>query len=187
MDEKQVIRLCRNGRKEYFESLISRYETPLYRYCFHLCGNSEDATDLFQDTWLRAFEKLGSYDSTYAFKSWLFAITTNAFKDRYRKKVRRSKFMISFSDEAKKEAAIGKVHTDSPSAQELLENAEIRQLLKQEVSRLKWNHRMVIVLHYFEDTPLSEIGEILKIPLGTVKSRLNQARKNLRERMDTVR
>lgn len=183
MDEKQIIRLCRNGHTGYYENLINQYEESLYRYCFHLCCNRDDASDLFQDTWVKAISKITTYDETRSFKNWLFAIATNHFRDKYRKKIRRADKTMVFKDTTAKDAALGSLESKENPADEELIAMEAREALKTEVNLLKPHYRMVIILHYYEELPLKEVGRVLGVPEGTVKSRLNQARKILKERM----
>ena len=183
MDEKQIVRLCQNGRHEYYETLIVRYETPLYRYCFHLCGNPEDSKDLFQETWLKAISKLGTYDENYSFKNWLMAIASNSFRDRYRKKVRRAAITKNYYTTEAKVREFENIASNEVPADNALVKQEEKAALKAEVSRLKWHYKVVIILHYYEEQSLKDISSILKIPVGTVKSRLGQARKILKERI----
>ncbi len=184
MDEKQIIRLCQNNRHEYYEALVIKYEKPLYRYCFHLCRNPQDAKDLFQETWLKAMGRIKLYKEAYSFKNWLFSIATNIFRDKYRRKIRRAKLVKEFSNLEKKEWELGNVPSNDIPADAGMETKEVREQIKNEVNRLKWPYKSVIVLHYFEERTLKDIGLILGIPEGTVKSRLSKARSILGERME---
>ena len=183
MDEKQFIRLCKNGRHEYYETLITNYEKPLYRYCFHLCSNQYDAADLFQETWFKAISKLKLYNEAYSFKNWLYTIASNEFKDRYRKKTRRYAFEKRFGNQDNMKREIENTKAYDVPADVLMEREETNLQLKREVNGLKWHYKAVVVLHYFEGRSIRDVSEVLKIPEGTVKSRLAKARAILKERM----
>jgi len=183
MDEKQIVRFIKNGRQEFCESLIKLYEQPLYRYCFHLCSNPHDAADLFQETWFKAISKLKSYNEAYSFKNWLFTIASNDFRDRYRKKVRRYALEKRFSNTETMQKEIETAKSSDVPADVLMEREETNLQLKREVNGLKWHYKAVVVLHYFEGRSIRDVSEVLKIPEGTVKSRLAKARVILRERM----
>lgn len=184
MDERKIIRLLKNGRREYCEPLIEKYEQQLYRYCFHLSRNAQDAMDLFQDTWLKAISKIETYNENYSFKNWLLAIASNAFKDSYRKKMRKNRIFKDFSNQDVMDREMATVPSVQRAADEFLVESEIQAKLKREVNRLKWPYKTVIVLHYFEEIPVKDIGIILEIPVGTVKSRLSTARGILKGRME---
>ena len=186
MDEKQIIRLCQNGLCEYCEPLVEKYEEALYRYCFHLCQNSQNAKDLFQETWLKAINRITTYDESYSFKNWLMAIASNGFKDHYRKKVRSNLIFKEFYDSEFKARKMASVASSELPADEIIMGIELRRQLKMEVSRLKWPFQSVVVLHYYEERSVKDISMILGIPEGTVKSRLSHSRKILREGMDHI-
>lgn len=187
MDEKQIIRLCQNGMCEYYEPLVVKYEEALYRYCFHLCQNSQNAKDLFQETWLKVISRITTYDESYSFKNWLMAIASNGFKDNYRKKARRNSIFREFNDAEFKTRKMVSVPSSELPADELMMAIEIRKQLKTEVSRLKWSCQSVVILHYYEERSVKDIGMILGIPEGTVKSRLSHARQILKGRMKQIK
>ena len=184
VDDKLLVRQCKNGRKEYFEPLVSKYEQPLYRYCFHLCGNKDGAMDLFQETWLKVVSRIQKYDTDYPFKTWLFSIATNEYRDRYRKTARRRPYNRTFASEEEKKMVMDGLMSSENEPDAELARKEMLSLVKSEVAGLRWNHRSVVILHYFEGTPIEEVSAVLNIPLGTVKSRLYNARKILKSRME---
>jgi len=186
VDEKLVIKQCLNGRNEYFEPLVSKYEQPLYRYCLHLCNDRNDAMDLFQETWLKAVSKIHRYDDNHLFKTWLFSIATNEYRDRYRRAMRRRPYNLFFSNADDKSLVMNRMESTEKQPDATLEEKEFQSLVKAEVGRLKWDYRTVVVLHYFEEMGLREISTVLNIPVGTVKSRLYYARGLLKTRMEMI-
>lgn len=186
MDERQIVRLCLNGHMDCCEALIVKYEKSLYRYCFYLTGTTQEAKDLFQETWLKAIGKLKTYNVDYSFKTWLWSIASNEFKDRHRRKTRWSGKIKSHRDAASMDLEFKNIPSQETSADKVLIDIETKNRLKTEVNQLKIHYKTVVILYYYEEQSLKEISSILKIPEGTVKSRLNQARKILKTRMEEM-
>ena len=187
VDEKQIILLCQNGNKEYYDILIRKYEKPLYKYCYYLAGNPQEANDLFQETWLKVIDRIESYNMEYTFKTWLLSIASNAYKDHYRKKMQWSKKIRSFFTNESMTLEFEKIVSEDPLIEDNLINQESLHALRVAVHRLKWHYRAVIILYYFEEQSIQDIGNILNIPNGTVKSRLNQGKKLLRNLVEVER
>ena len=156
-----------------FEQYTAEYSPELTRFCIKLCVNVEDAEDLFQDTWTRAFEKFEQYRPEYNFKNWLFAICANIFKNSKKEKYNSTKAIFN-SDEEKE-----RVMRSIPGAQKDIDEYLDLQAA---ILSLPKKHRVVLVLYYFKEFSQREIAGILDIPEGTVKSRLNTAKKLLRRR-----
>lgn len=157
-----------------FERYAADYSPELTRFCVKLCGNVHDAEDLFQDTWARAFERLEQYDPEQSFKSWLFAICANIFKNS--KKLKYNSTKAIFATEEEKERFIRSIPAAEQDIDAYLDlHAAIHELPKK--------HRLVLVLYYFREFSQSEIASMLDVPEGTVKSRLNTAKKLLKRRL----
>lgn len=139
-----------------------------------LCGNVHDAEDLFQDTWARAVDKFDRYDPALSFKSWLFAICANIFKNSAKRKYNTSRAI--FASEEEKERFIRSIPDRQTDIDAYLD-------LHAAMLSLPKKHRLVLVLYYFREFSQSEIALMLDIPEGTVKSRLNTAKKLLKRRL----
>ena len=187
MDEKKIIHLCQNGNKEYYDILIRKYKTPLYKYCYYLAGGTQEASDLFQETWLKVIDRIDGYNMEYAFKSWLLSIASNTYKDHYRKKMRWSKKIRSFFTNESMALEFDTAISEDTLIEDGFINRETINALTAAVRQLKWHYRTVIILYYFEEQSIRDIGRILDIPDGTVKSRLNQGKKLLRNLMEVER
>ena len=157
-----------------FERYVAEYSRELTRFCIKLCGDVHDAEDLFQDTWARALDKFDQYDQSSSFKSWLFTICANLFRNSKKLKYNSSKAVFSTKEEKEKFLnSIPDQETDVDAYLDL--HAAILSLPKK--------HRLVLVLYYFREFSYSEIARMLDIPEGTVKSRLNTAKKLLKRRL----
>lgn len=157
-----------------FERYVAEYSPDLTRFCMKLCGDIHDADDLFQDTWTRALDKFEQYQPQQSFKSWLFAICANTFKNAKKQKYNSAKAI--FATEEEKERFILSIPCEEKDIDAFLDlHAALHTLPKK--------HRVVIVLYYFREFKEQEIARMLEIPEGTVKSRLNTAKKLLKRRL----
>ena len=157
-----------------FERYTADYSPELTRFCMKLCGNVHDAEDLFQDTWTRAFDRFEQYDPAYSFKSWLFAICANIFRNSKKQKYNSARAEFATGEE--KERFIRSI----PDAQQ---DIDAYLDLRAAILSLPKKHRVILVLYYFREFSQREIASMLDIPEGTVKSRLNTAKKLLKRRL----
>ncbi len=153
------------------DGYIEQYGKRLYGLCLTLCRNSFDADDLYQETWLKAYKKFEQYDKSRPFEGWLTGICVNTYRDILRKR-RRSNIYDNFSTEEEKEAVLEKTATAEPEDMEHIRAA---------VDELPEKLRVTVILYYFYQLNMSQVSASLKIPVGTVKSRLNKARNMLKE------
>lgn len=158
-----------------FDEYVSLYSRELTRLCVKLCGNPHDAEDLFQDTWTRALDKFGQYNREKSFKTWLFTICVSIYKNSGKSKYNRAG--VNFATTEEKESFINSVPDEEKDIDAYI-------ALHTALSELPKRHRAVIILFYFKDLSQKEIAQILDIPEGTVKSRLNTAKKLLKRRLD---
>ena len=167
-----------------FEAIIDEHKDAVYHFCCHLTRNKVDADDLFQDTWLKAFEKLHKYDDTYAMKNWLYTIAVNTYKDRYRKSSLALKRFIQFSSSKDQDQHIANVQTNTGIPLTHLIEKEKHDSVKEAVKELPDKFRLPIILYYFKEVDQQTIAKILGVPLGTVKSRLNTGKTKLKQRLE---
>jgi len=153
---------CQSGSVKALEILVSRWQKRLWRYAYNLTGDSEAAWDITQDSWLGIIKGLRKLHDPANFKAWAYRITTNKAIDW----IRKSKAVKQISiEEIEEQQTSQKKDT---GVKELLEKLDIRK-------------QVVLSLYYFEQLSVPEISVALKIPKGTVKSRLYKARKELKE------
>lgn len=179
-DEKEIIARCKQGDTECFGKLYQRYRRRAYIIALGMMGKQEDALDAMQDAFIKAFKNLKRFEIQKAFSSWFYSILINLCRDRLRQRKRRQKD-ISMEDANLHNRLI--VDNTAYSPELLAERKELYVHLWQAIGQLQIKHRQIIILRDFEDLPYKKIAEILNIPLGTVMSRLYQARKNLKDIM----
>lgn len=153
-----------------FDEYIQLHGKRLYGLCLTLCANVHDADDLYQDTWLKVLAKFESYDQAYEFEPWLTQICVNTYRNSLRR-LSHSPF-ISFKNNEAKDAAFAAIA--APERKDYID-------LYRAIDQLPEKLRITIILFYFRNMDITSTAQVLKIPEGTVKSRLNKARKRLKE------
>lgn len=171
-EETRYIARILNGETECFSIFLDRYGRPLYSLIVQIVGCSEDAEELVQDVFLKAFRHLSSYKGECLFSTWLYRIAYNAAVSATRKK-KQELFYIE-------ENAINNVPDDK--ADHVLcptDDEERIARLMQAVDRLAVDEKALITLFYFEEKSVDEVGEILKLSPGNVKVKLHRTRKKI--------
>ncbi|AGA29991.1 sigma-70 family RNA polymerase sigma factor [Singulisphaera acidiphila] len=181
-DDKSLIDACRAGNTEAFGVLVTRYQDRLYPTIFRLTGCADEARDLLQDAFLRAFEKLDRFHGESLFYTWIYRIAVNlALSGRRR---RRPVLRLNRdSGSASIEPAYDVAESD-PSAP--LQRAERDRMIQDALNALAADHRAVVVMKEFDGLQYEEIAAMLEIPIGTVRSRLHRARCELRDRLRSL-
>ena len=176
--EQQLLQSFSEGDEAAIEILVARYEDRLYNLCFKLTAQRHEADDLYQQTWLKVLQK----EKTYAHKSfqnWLYTICLNTYRDTYRKNIRRSQLITDDVDDMTKENAAA-----SGSAEKEAMYSITQTMLMAKINLLPDKFRLPILLHYFDGLDYNESARVLGLPVGTLKSRLNAAKKKLRLEME---
>lgn len=153
------------------DAYIRQYGRRLFGLCLHLCAHRQDAEDLYQECWLKVMTHLDRYDPQREFEPWLTTICVNLYRSRLRR-LARSPIFDGFSTEEEKTRTFQNV-----PAPEQEDHREVHEA----VDRLPEKLRLAVILYYFEDMDVESTAKVLKVPAGTVKSRLNRARKLLKE------
>jgi len=156
-----------------FEVIVDMYQKPIFSAAYRICGSVEDAADITQGVFLKALQRLDSYDPAYMLFSWLYRISVNESLNFVRKESRT----VPLDAERAAEADSG----DDPAL--YTEENERRDLLQKALLRLKPEHRAVLVLKHLEELSYEEIADVLGIPEKLVKSRLFSARQYLRKEL----
>ena len=162
------------------ENIISEYGKQIYSFCVYITGDRDAADDLYQQTFLVAIEK-GEIEADRNPKSYLITIAMNLWNNQKRKFLwRRKKADVVYFEDGAEE----NVEDSSPSVEEDYERREEIQRIRQTVQTLPDKLREVVLMHFMEELSVEEIAVILKIPAGTVKSRIHKAKKVLKERLN---
>ena len=175
-DERELIERWKNGDKKAFGALVRRYMTDAYLIALGFARNSEDARDLSQDAFIKAYQARDQFDSTRPFYPWFYRILRNRCLNFIQRESRKSEPLYYDNKPDRERFASG---TLTPL--EHLERDERSRLLHAAIEKLSFEHREVIVLKNFKGYSYDSIAEALGIPIGTVMSRLYYARKMLRK------
>ncbi len=183
LDDVKTIYEIRKGRTYHIAILVDRYKDRLYSLCYHLENNRSDVDDLFQDTWIKAISKLEQYDVTKPFWTWLASIAVNTYRDKYRRLKKKLAIFYHWSkgNENHMEIVFEQVQSNEPDPQTSLVNSEFREKLIDSLAELDDKYRIPLILQYYRDMKYEDIANALNISIGTVKSRINEAKKRLRK------
>ncbi|HEX5324374.1 MAG TPA: sigma-70 family RNA polymerase sigma factor [Capsulimonadaceae bacterium] len=170
-----------------FNELVQRYEKVVYNFAYRLTGSYDDANDVAQDAFVRAFNAIRSFRGDAAFSTWLFRITTNVFLDE--KKRARSRPQQSLDEYIDlEESSVGRqIEDPSPNPEEILGEKERGEVLAKAIQSLPDYQRAMVLLYHVHEKSYEEIAEMMKLPIGTVKSRLNRARLALKDKLSGMK
>src|SRR4051794_31003075 len=183
-DETLLSRYRDSGRTEDFDTLIQRYQNELYRYLTRYLGDRALAEDIFQNTFLQVHLKRGMYEEGRPVRPWLYSIATHQAVDALRKVGRHPTLSLDQrvgSGEADAGNLVDLLVGDEEGPLAELQGQERRDWVRESVARLPDTLRQTLLMAYHQDLKYREIAEILKIPVGTVKSRLHAALAKLQD------
>lgn len=180
-DEKILIGRVLEGDHEAFAELVKRHETQVYNLCLRMSGNSEDARDLSQEAFLKAWRGLRFYQFESAFSTWLYRLTSNVCIDFLRSRKRRPSVSLTVDEEEPVEM---EVEDSSPTPEEQVLHREQQYAVAKAMEQLEDEFRQVLTLRVIHDLPYEEIAEIMDLKVGTVKSRLARARMKLKKLLE---
>jgi RNA polymerase sigma-70 factor (ECF subfamily) len=181
-DDQGLVEACRAGRTEAFGRLVMRYKDRLNATLVRLTGSAEDAQDLVQDAFVRAYQKLEHFQGSSSFYTWVYRIAVNLALSERRK--RKSPLRLSdFPAFDPADSPDDSEHSDPTARLERLERAA---LVQRALLELAPEFRKVVVLKDLEGMRYEEIAEVLEVPVGTVRSRLHRGRCDLRGRLEAL-
>lgn len=184
-----LIAACRDGHTQAFGELVTRYQDRVFNLAYRLTNNYDDAAEIAQEAFLKAYRALESFRGDCAFYTWVFRITVNTARSRWRfKAVRPSEVSLeSVGFGAENDVQEGRqslktqLESDGPDPSEEAVRSENKDVVEMAIAQLSDDQRMLIVLRDIEGRDYGEISDILECPRGTVKSRLHRARAALKE------
>ena len=182
MDEKAIIEKVLAGDSNAFGELVEAYQDKVYNLALRMCGNADDAFDLAQDAFFRAWRGLSGFQFESAFSTWLFRLTSNVCLDWLRAKKRRPTVSLTTLDDEGEEVQM-EIRDPGKSPEEFLLAAEDRAAVAKAMNELPVEFREILTLRAIDDLSYTEIAEILHLREGTVKSRLSRARLALRNKL----
>ena len=185
--DEELIRRFQEGEESAFEELVARFRVPIYNFVLRLLWDPSLAEDILQETFLRLWSHRDSYKEIARFSTWIYTIAGNLAKSELRRRKIRRWFSLGIGGGGG--GTGGDEHTkweiadESMDVQRDLERRNISKRVEEEILKLPLEFREVVVLRDLQELSYEEISKILKIPLGTVKSRVNRGRARLRKRL----
>lgn len=185
--DADLIARCKTGDRNAFDELIRKYEKKVYNFAYRLCGNHEDAGDIASETFVRLYNSIGSFRGDASFLTWLFRVITNIYLDERKRQKARPRQSLEEMIELEETSLVRQIEDPQPGPEDLLQAGERTDLLQAAIEALPEYQRVMIVLYHTENRSYEEIAELMQLPIGTVKSRLNRARLTLRERLGPMK
>jgi RNA polymerase sigma-70 factor (ECF subfamily) len=179
--DHEIISQAQAGDLRAFETLYRKYERQVYRTAFAIVGNSQTAEEVLQDCFLRAYKHLHRLNGEPSISPWLHRVAVNLCYSRLRRDY-LSQVMIPL------ESLSNRLFPSlDPSPEESTQHSEVSAAIQSGIAALDVKHRSVVVLYYLQEFSLEEVAYILDCPVGTVKSRLHYARRELSQRLTSLR
>ena len=176
--EAPIVRKVLGGDANAFETLVLEYEKNVYNIALRMTGNSEDAADMTQEAFIKAYNSLQSFRGDSKFSVWLYRIVSNVCLDFLRSKNRRPTVSLSVEDDDGEDAQLD-VADESQSPELLLDRKLTRDSVRRGLDSLPPDYRQILLLREIQGLSYDEIAQALSLEVGTVKSRIFRARKRL--------
>ena len=176
--ETQIVRRVLEGDVNAFEDLVTEHEKGVYAIAQRMTGNAEDAADMTQETFIKAYNSLSSFRGDSKFSVWLYRIATNVCLDFLRSRSRKPTVSLSVEDDDGEETQMD-IADESQSPEQLLERGLTRDAVRRGLKSLSPEYRQILLLREIQGLSYEEIAEALALEVGTVKSRIFRARKRL--------
>jgi RNA polymerase sigma-70 factor, ECF subfamily len=179
----QLVRRCASGDAVAWEEIVQRFHRRIYNICYRFAGSADDAQDLTQEVFIKVYRTVGSFDGDKAsFNTWVTTVTRNLLVDHFRK-TRNDRATISM------DAVLGadgdgatladRLPSGAPGPQVHVEGRERQEMVHQALQQISPDLREAVILRDLQDMDYREIAQVLKVPEGTVKSRINRGRAEL--------
>ena len=180
LQDELLIRRAQRGDADAFEQLLLEHQKNVYNLCYRMAGNPDEAMDLSQETFLRAWRCLDQYQFASAFSTWLYRLCSNICIDFLRRRRRQQTVPLTFEDADGEEQTYA-VPDAQPLPEEQVELKLTRETLAAAMAQLLPEHRAVLQLRVVNEMSYEQIADVLDIQIGTVKSRLSRARNQLKK------
>jgi len=181
--EARLARRALKGDQQAFAEIVALYQDKLYHMAFRMLGSRQEAEDVTQEAFLRVYRNLDRYDESLKFSTWIYRIATNLCIDRLRKR-RMSYSLDAESNEHDGLDGYALIPSDDRTPESEMLLSETQRIVREAIETLPAKYKSVMVLRYLHDLSLQEIGEILDMPVTTVKTRVHRGREFLRKKLE---
>jgi RNA polymerase sigma-70 factor, ECF subfamily len=177
MEDVELVGLCQKGDVDAFDKLFYKYRDKIYRTAYRMINNQEDALDLTQEIFLKAYRNIGKYNFKSEFSTWLYRLAINLCIDELRKRKNSNEVLMDTIPENLR-------YSDTP--EDIILSEEQESLIWKALNLLKEKDRVVIILREMEGLSYEEIANTLKCSMGRVKSRIHESREKFRKALEKV-
>lgn len=182
-DEELILEFQSNGTEKAFEILVQRFKNPLTNYVYRFLGDYDSCVDVVQDTFIKVYRYKDNYSSLAKFSTWIYTIAGNLARTEYQRKRRRNFFSISsFGDEEKPFDIPDNSNRPDVAADMRMKN----EIIQKALLKVRDSYREAVILRDVQELSYEEIAEIMKIEVGTVKSRINRGRAELQKYLKDI-
>ncbi|MBT3327154.1 MAG: sigma-70 family RNA polymerase sigma factor [Gemmatimonadales bacterium] len=186
LDDRELATLAARGRETAYRELLVRYERPVFSLIYRMVRDRTLAEDLAQEAFIRAFNAIGGYKTSYKFSNWIFKIANNHTIDYLRKR-KLDTISIHGSPHATNADEISQsqivIESRDETPEQYVEHRELGGQIEEAIGGLRPEYKTVVLLRHVEGYAYDEIAEIMDLPLGTVKTYLHRARAELKKRL----
>lgn len=180
--ELKLVERSKGGDITAFEELVVVYQKQIYNLSYRMMGNEEDACDMTQEAFLKAFKSIGRFNSKSTFGTWVYRIAVNTCIDELRKRKKVKFYPIVHNDSPEGDGSKLIVDADDLPEEQMVRR-ETREQVQRAIDNLPKEHKVIIVLREIQGKTYKEIANVLGLNIGTVKSRISRARQSLKEEL----
>jgi RNA polymerase sigma-70 factor, ECF subfamily len=187
LTDAAIVARARSGDSDAFRVLVERHSRPLFRLAFRMIGNEQDAEDVVQESFLRAFRQLAKFDERASFGTWLFRIVSNCSLDVVRSRKRRSELAPQVEpDRPELEDPVAALPSDAPDPERMALSGELRARVADAMNDLSATERTAFVLRHFEGMRIEDVSRVLECQPGAAKHSVFRAVQKLRRALEPV-
>lgn len=187
MGEKELLKKCRQGDRDAFNILVQTYQRQVINLAYGMLSDTEDATDAAQEVFIKVYRNIDRFEGKSSLSTWIYRITSNVCKDFLRKRTRTIQSISIYESSEDDDDRPMEIKDSSPTPQEHMEITETQREVRKALDELPEEYKSVIVMYDLEGLSYDEISNVLQCPVGTIKSRLNRARKALKKNLSEKR
>lgn len=180
MPENDIIKRCKKGDRDAFNELVTEYQARVVNIAYGMLSDSDDALDAAQEVFMRVYKGIGEFQEKSSFTTWLYRITSNVCADALRKRQKNGR-VVSIEPGGEGSEPAMNIRDTAPTPEERVEITEQHKAVREAMAEIKDEYREVLTLYDVQELSYKAISDILKVPEGTVKSRLNRARAALKK------
>ncbi|MCC6484466.1 MAG: sigma-70 family RNA polymerase sigma factor [Armatimonadetes bacterium] len=185
--EARLIERCKLRDAAAYNELYSLYERKMYNFALRMSGNPDDAEDIVQETFIRVFNAIQNFRGEANFSTWVFRIANNVFLDMRKKAKAHPQTSLQDALELEESEVTRQIEDPSPQPQDVAQQAELNRIMQRAINSLPDYQKTMVILYHTQNKSYEEIAEIMNLPIGTVKSRLNRARIALKSKLQPIR